>query len=150
MPMQTLLPSKDQEQTVHTHSQPSASKSNDSSARTWHISISLGAALALGSFFLPWVTFLGTELTGAALQKHFPSYRLIWVMPLLAAITFLFNLARVQLEPIRRLAGLCPFVILAVAMSRLGPEIIEELKYGAWIGLIAGLLLTFIPAKPKQ
>lgn len=150
MPMQTLSPEKEQNQITHSHSKPSSPPPTSSTVTTWYVAISFSAALEIASFFLPWVTFLGTELTGAAIQSNFPSYRLIWIVPLLAGITLLFNVARVPLEIVRRISGLCPFVILAVAINRLGSELLNELHYGAWFGLLAGALLTLLPGKPKE
>lgn len=120
----------------------------DSLAKLRHDLISLGAATLCLSFFLPWIKF-GAALNGLDIQTHFESYRLIWLMPLLAFFTLVASLARQNTSAIRRLAGLCPFAILAYAMSNLGAGLVEDIQVGGWLALISGAVLVFTPNEPK-
>ena len=101
------------------------------------------------SFFLPWITFLGAKLNGVDIQKSFSSYWFVWLMPLLALVALILNMANQNTSFIRRIAGLCPFAILAYSTNRLGNDLIEHLEFGAWLALITGAALVFIPGEGK-
>ena len=122
----------------------------DSSAKFLHNLISLSAAALFFSFFMPWISFLGTTLNGFAIQKNFESYRIIWLIPLLAIISLVLNIAAQKTDMIRRLAGLCPFAILVYALNNLGGNLFQAMQFGGWIALAAGAALVFIPGTTKS
>ena len=127
--------------------QPAAAP--DSSAKLLAALISASAAILCLSFFLPWVKILEVGVSGLDIQKNFESYRLVWLMPLLAIVTFVLSIAGLNTGLIRRVAGLCPFAILIYATSRLGGDLLNELGIGAWMAIVAGAALISMPGKQK-
>ena len=111
--------------------------------------ISIAAAAVFFSFFLPWVNILGANISGMDIQKNFSDYRLVWLVPVLAVITFLLNFAGQKTNLVRRLAGLCPFVILAYALSQMGSDLFRVVAVGGWLELIGGIALICIPNARK-
>lgn len=83
------------------------------------------------------------------IANHFSSYQLIWLMPILAVVVCLLNFARLNVGLIRRIAGLCPFAILIYAVNRLGSDLFGALQFGAWLALLFGAALVFIPSAYK-
>jgi hypothetical protein len=126
-----------------------ATNPTDASAKLLHNLLSLSAAALFFSFFMPWISFLGATLNGFTIQKNFESYRIIWLIPLLAVISLVLNIAGQKTSFIRRLAGLSPFAILVYALSDSGGQIFQAMGFGAWIALAAGSALVFIPNKAK-
>ncbi|HXT39012.1 MAG TPA: hypothetical protein VN887_03220 [Candidatus Angelobacter sp.] len=139
-------PSEGQPRTSPSPSQPAVT---DSSTKLLHALISASAAILCLSFFLPWIKILEVGVSGLDIQKNFESYRLVWLMPLLAIVTLVLGIAGLNTGFVRRLAGLCPFAILIYATSRLGGDLLNQLGIGAWLALIAGAALIFIPGKRK-
>jgi hypothetical protein len=121
----------------------------NTSAQSRQILINLGSAILCLSFFLPWIKILGAGLNGVDIQKNLSSYRLIWLMPLLAIVVLALNVAKRDTSFVRRLAGLCPFVILAYALNHLGSDLFKLLEFGAWLALISGAALVLIPGERK-
>src|SRR5437899_497825 len=111
--MPTSPPSEGQPVVSPSPAQPTTTPSPGSSAKLRHDLVSLSAAALCLSFFLPWIKFLGAGVSGLDIQKNFSSYRLVWLMPLVAFFALVANMARQDTSIIRRLAGLCPFAILA-------------------------------------
>jgi hypothetical protein len=107
--------------------------------------ISVAATAVILSFILPWVNILGSNISGMDIQKNFPSYRLVWLVPVSAIITLLLNFAGQNINLLRRLAGLCPFVILAYALNQTGSDLLKIISVGGWLALIGGGALICIP-----
>jgi len=97
------------------------------------------------SFFLPWVNFLGVDLSGFNLQKLSDANRVFWLVPFLASCTVILALAKRNSGLPRYLAGLSPYAILVMSIMRHGPEIIQQFQFGAWLALVAGAALVCIP-----
>src|SRR5881409_2612133 len=116
--MPSSPPSEGQPMTAPSQAQPAGPASSGSSAPMLNPFISLSEATLCLSFFLPWIQFLGAGLSGLDIQRNFSSYRLVWLMPVLAVVVLVLSLARQNTGFIRRLAGFCPFVILIYAMIR--------------------------------
>jgi hypothetical protein len=114
-----------------------------------HTAVTISAVLLFVSFFLPWITILGAGLSGLDVQRDFEAYRHIWLMPILAVITVIINIAGLNALWIRRFAGLCPITILIYAIFNLGSGILNEIQIGGWLALLFGLALVLIPSKPK-
>jgi hypothetical protein len=121
----------------------------DTSAKLLHNLVSLSAAALFFSFFMPWISFLGASLNGFAIQKNFESYRIIWLIPILAVIALVLNIDGHKASLIRKLAGLCPFAILVFALNNLGGQLFQAMEFGAWLALAAGSALVFIPGNSK-
>ncbi len=135
--------------TPQSTAQSAATNPPDSSAKFLHNLVSLCAAALCVSFFLPWINFLGNSLNGFSIQKNFESYRIIWLIPILAAIAFVLNIAGHKVSVVRRLAGLCPFAILVHALNNAGGQLFQAMEFGGWFTLAAGAVLVFIPNKTK-
>jgi hypothetical protein len=111
--------------------------------------ISIAAAALCISFFMPWVNILGANVSGMDIQKNFSSYRLVWLVPVLALITLLLAIAGQNTNVIRRIAGICPFIILAYALSQMGSDLFQAVGAGGWLALIGGVALICIPNARK-
>ena len=141
--------SEPQTLTSQSPAQSAAASTPDSSAKFLHNLVSLCAAALCVSFFLPWINFLGNSLNGFSIQKNFESYRIIWLIPILAVLAFVLNCAGQNTSVIRRIAGLCPFAILVYALNNVGGQLFQAIQFGGWFTLAAGALLVFIPNKSK-
>ena len=147
--MQSSPPSERQPLTSTSSTQAVVATPPRSTGRARHNLISLSAAALCASFFLTWINFLGVGLSGLHIQQNFESYRLVWLMPVLAALVLMLNMARIRTGVIRRFAGLCPFATLAYGMTRLGTDLVQAIQLGGWLALIAGAVLMFIPNDGK-
>jgi hypothetical protein len=112
--------------------------------------ISLSAAVVFFSFFLPWVNLFGGNISGLDIQKNFPSYQYVWLVPVVAVITLLLNMAGTNTNLVRRIAGLCPFIILAYALNQMGSDLFKIIAIGGWLALIGGFALICIPNVRKS
>ena len=112
--------------------------------------ITLSAAAVFFSFLSPWVNLLGADISGLDIQKNFPSHRLVWLLPVFAGATIFINLAGQKTDLIRRLAGLCPFVILVYALNELGSQLFQSIAIGGWLALLGGAFLILIPSARKS
>ena len=147
--MHSPPPTKEQPVTAESQLQPTTSRSVNSFSSIRYALISLSAVAFIIAFFLPWINFLGVDLNGFDIQKHFSSYRLIWLMPVLAVFVLVLNTFRLDTTFIRCLAGLCPFGILIYTLSRLDDQVLlqaselllNELKLGGWLTFAAGVAL---------
>lgn len=91
------------------------------------------------------MTILGGNISGLDLQKHVNSYKLVWLLPLLAGLTLILSMARQNTNLLRRLAGLCPFAILVYALNQMGSDLFRIVAIGGCLALIGGAALVFIP-----
>ncbi len=98
---------------------------------------------------MPWATFLGGNISGLDIQRHFKSYQLVWLMPALAGITLVMNMAGAPTNLTRRIAGLVPFGILAYSLNRFGSDLFQILSWGGWIALATGIALIVAPCPAK-
>lgn len=133
--------------------EPASPPDSPSSSTNRHNLVSLAAAGLLVSFFLPWISLLGAKLNGMDIQRNFSSYQLVWIMPLLAVITLVMNIAKLPIKSVSQLAGMSPFVILLYAANRLNANLsdfFKLLEYGAWVALVSGLVLAFTPYNTKK
>ena len=150
MPTQPVL--DDKPQTAEPVSNSAIPIPTDVSPLRHHL-ISIAAAGLLISFFLPWITMLGAKLTGMDIQKNFSSYKLVCVMPLLAIIAFVMNIAKLPARGICQFAGTSPYVILIYAAYRLNSDvsdIFKLLESGAWLALLFGAVLGIASDKSKK
>lgn len=113
----------------------------------------LASIAALGlliSFFVPWITFLGTKISGLDIQKNFSSYQFVWVLPLFAVIALVANFLNKHVALACRVGGAVPFCILAYSMNQLGIDVWKSLLPGAWMALASGLILAWVPDRMKK
>lgn len=113
--------------------------------------ISVSAAVLAASFLMPWATFLGGNISGLDIQKHFESYQYVWLLPACALATLSLNLAGAPPTPVvRRITGLIPFGILAYSLNKFGSDLFQILSWGGWLALAAGIALIVTPSAVKS
>jgi len=136
---------------VQTSSSPSVQPSQPAkpSATPRNI-INVTAAVLAASFFMPWMTFFGANITGLDIQKNFPSYKLVWLLPAGAAITLVLAMAGKATAWDRRIAGTVPFAILAYSLNKFGSDLFRLLSWGGWVALAAGIVLVIVPSPAKS
>jgi hypothetical protein len=143
--MSDSIPSKDSTPAVP----PQPDSTNTTTIKlNRNLLITVTAIVLLASFFLPWTTLLGQNLSGLDIQKT-DAYRFVWLMPLFAGISIGLNTLRLSTALVRRLAGISPFVILAYSLYHLGNEVFQILQVGAWLALVSGLVLVLLPDPVK-
>lgn len=107
-------------------------------------------ALGLGvSFFLPWVQFLGANISGFDLQKAGDEQRLLWLIPIFCAITIFAGITKRSQKIAGQLTGALPFAVGAYWYSKLGSDMFHVLSYGAFLSLAFGAALFILPRASK-
>lgn len=110
--------------------------------------ISICAVGLLICFFLPWIDVIIAKPSGMDFQKESEAAKLLWLMPILSALTIFAGMAGKSAKIASQLAGLTPFVILAY--GRLHEEqLFHVLGVGAYIALILGFFLIVLPHSQK-
>jgi hypothetical protein len=109
----------------------------------------IAAAVLLASFFAPWATFLGGNLSGLDIQKHFESYKFVWLVPACALVALVLNMAGLRTASVRRAAGGAPVAILIYSLNKFGSDFFQLISWGGWLALAAGMVLIIVPADPK-
>lgn len=107
-------------------------------------------ALGLGvSFFLPWANVLFGTLSGFDVQKMGAEQRLLWLIPILCAITIIAGITKHRQSFVARITGLLPFIALVYWYNKLGSDLEHIMVYGAYLSLLFGIALIILPAKVK-
>ncbi len=136
----------------HTSSQnPSstASKENVSGALNLSQAVNI-CATGLGiCFLLPWINFLGLNLSGFDFAKQGGKGLLLWSIPIFCAITIFATMTKRNAKIIGQLTGALPFFVLAYGLYQEGKDLMQVLGMGAWIGLVLGLVLFILPRRLK-
>lgn len=130
------------------------------------------ASILLGSFFLPWLSFLGTPVAAHEIRERLRGpHRLIsaftessqvsldytlslflWAVPLAAALVLVASLlprlreasiGSACLAGVAGLAGTAAFLFLRIELRSYPFQRLEE---GAWLALIAGIALIAVSA----
>ena len=148
--MPSSPPSEGQPLASPSSAQPTAPTPAERSPKVRHNLISLCAAALVGAFFLPWVSILGGKISGLDIQKNVSSYKLVWLMPALGLLVLLLNMANQSTNLIRRVAALCPFAILFYSLTQSGTDLFQILDVGAWLALLVGVVLLFVPGERKS
>jgi hypothetical protein len=140
-----------QEQTQTSTSNPSSTPQTppNRGTHTCRNITSLAAAVLLASFFTPWATFFGGNISGLDIQKNFESYKLVWLLPACAGVTLALNLAGAPTGLVRRIAGAVPFALLAYSLNKFGSDLFQILSWGGWLALAAGIVLIVVPSDSK-
>jgi hypothetical protein len=135
--------------------QPSTSNSSPTDqspnrgTNTYRNITSIAAAILLGSFFAPWATFFGENISGLDIQKHFESYRFVWLVPACAAVALVLNMAGLRTALVRRTAGGAPVAILIYSLNKFGSDFFQLIAWGGWLAFAAGIVLIVVPADAK-
>jgi hypothetical protein len=143
-------PPEEKVQTSQTNSPSAENPSSSGSLASRQNSVSLAAVILFASFFFPWATFFGSNISGLDIQNNFESYKLAWLLPACALLTFLLNIARLPTAIVRRLTGTVPLGILVYSLNRFGNDFWQMIAWGGWIALASGAVLIVIPNTPKS
>lgn len=95
---------------------------------------------------MPWIIFIGGNLSGLSIEQNFKSYDLVWVLPAGALITLVLNMAGQSTTVTRRIAGAVPFAILLYSWVKFGGDLFQILSWGGWVALAAGIALIVTPS----
>ena len=107
-------------------------------------------ALGLGvSFFLPWANVLFGTLSGFDVQKMGDEQRLLWLIPILCAITIIAGITKRSQQIAGQLSGVLPFIVGIYWYSKIGSDLFHILTFGAYLSLIFGAALLVLARKSK-
>jgi Na+-translocating ferredoxin:NAD+ oxidoreductase RnfE subunit len=108
----------------------------------------------IGSFFLPWIVFFGSEPSGYQLQQiQTNEVKLLWLIPASAFIALVAAIAKQSVRTASQFAGIAPFLALLYYVMKFGQDIIKILRPGAYLTLFLGAVLLVAPyflKKAKQ
>lgn len=111
--------------------------------------LGLFATGLLMSFFLPWAQFLGAKLSGFEIQRLGDEQRLLWLIPILSAITIFAALTRKGQQLAGQLAGLTPFLAAGFWYTKLGNDLFQIVMYGGYLCLFFGACLMLVARNLK-
>src|ERR1035437_4480306 len=81
-------------------------------------------AAGLGvSFFLPWAHFFGANPSGFDLQKLGDEQRLLWLIPILCAITIIAGVTKGNQKIVGQLTGALPYFVGIYWYHKLGSDL---------------------------
>ena len=140
-----------QEQVQTSTSNPSSTRqaTPNRNINTYRNITSIAAAALLASFFAPWATFLGGNISGLDIQENFESYKFVWLVPACALVALVLNMAGVRTASVRRAAGGAPVAILIYSLNKFGSDFFQLMASGGWLALAAGIVLIGVPADAK-
>ena len=107
----------------------------------------LCAAGLLASFFMPWIKMFLGHPSGYDLQQLGDAHKLYWGVPVFAAVAIVAALTKKSQRTAAQFAGAVPYVILIYWMAKFESkymELLQNLDYGAYVGLVCGGLLEFL------
>lgn len=105
-------------------------------------------------FFMPWLSlFGGVGLSGYTLGRAASEMggetAIVWVVLVLAIVSVVTHVTRPN-KPLNVVAGLAPFGLLIFYVSKAGGELFQALGAGAWLTLVCGAVLVFMPVRTKS
>jgi len=142
------IPLQEQIQTSNNDPSP-ADRPPNRATNTYRNITSAAAAVLLASFFAPWATFLGGNISGLDIQKNFESYKFVWLVPAIAGVALVLNMAGLRTATVRRAAGGVPVAILIYSLNKFGSDFFQLMAWGGWLALAAGIVLIVVPADAK-
>lgn len=108
--------------------------------------MAIASLIIIVSFFLPYVTILGTGAAGYQLHEVWKLGIYLWSIPALAAIGAIAASLSKGGPNLARLIGIVPFAFLAVALFQGGKDVLSALSIGGYSTLIsAGFLIWYSP-----
>lgn len=131
-------------------STPASSLLETQTSHLWRTELISLCAVGLGvSFFLPWVNFLGADLSGFDLQKTGDEQRLLWLIPLACALTIIFGVKKTSQRIIGEITCALPFLVGFYWYYKLGSDLFHILAYGAYLSLLFSAAMSVLLKKAK-
>jgi hypothetical protein len=102
-------------------------------------------------FFLPWIRLLFADLSGYQLQQ-LPSdtAKLLWLIPLTGFISVVASITKQSVGTAAQFAGVMPFLALLYYGSKIGRDISDILRPGAYLTLLLAAVLLIAPRFLKK
>lgn len=110
----------------------------------------IGCLVLLGSFFLPWIKFLGIHVAGFRISELSASWRWLWLIPILSGLAAVLGFAGKRHIEVAQLAGGLPILALVVALYQNGTGIFEVFLVGAYATLATGLFLLCVAPRLRR
>lgn len=112
--------------------------------------VALCSLCTIGCFFLPWIRILFTDLSGYQLQQ-LPSngVKLLWLIPITSGIAFFAAFTKKSVCIASQMAGTMPALALLYYWAKLGGDIFQALRPGAYLTLILAAVLFIAPRRLK-
>ena len=92
-------------------------------------------------FFFPWLQMFGFGLSGFGLAQLSSYAGLAWLIPVFSAITIGAGLAGKSQRAVGLITGALPITYLLYGLNEMGADIFHTLGIGAYLTLIAGIVL---------
>jgi predicted membrane protein len=103
------------------------------------------------SFFLPWVRLvLGAGPSGFDLQKMGDMHLLLWLIPILSALTIFAGITKRSQQVVAQIAGALPFCVGVYWYFKLGSSLFQIMTYGAYLSLFFGAALFVLARNEKR
>jgi len=110
----------------------------------------IGCLVLLGSFFLPWINFIGISVAGYKIPELSAKWQWLWLIPTLSGIAALLGFAGKRHIEVAQLAGGVPLVALVVVVYQNGADIFQLFLVGAYTTLATGLFLLCIAPRLRK
>ena len=95
---------------------------------------------------MPWIPFFFSEVSGYQLQQiDSIEIKLLWLIPLTGFISLVAAIAKKSVCVASQLAGIMPFVALLYYGLKIGHELFNALRPGAYLTLFLGAVLFIAP-----
>jgi hypothetical protein len=121
---------------------------SNSNLKARYLTAACSAGLCI-CFFMPWINIFIFNLSGYQFANQSTEFRGFWLVPGLAAITFLLSIFEKPFELLAILTAIAPITILVLGLKQYGTELLQGIQPGGWItlGLSVILLLTYFHKK---
>ena len=113
--------------------------------RTIRSIITLASLGIIGCFFLPWIRILLSNVSGFELQQLGDEMKLLWGIPAMAAVAVVASIAKQSVLVTAQFAGAIPFLALLYWGLKIGTEIFDALRAGAYLTLFLAAVLLIAP-----
>lgn len=101
------------------------------------------------SFFLPWATIMGGNISGFELQKLGEYHKLLWLIPVCSVITIAGGVTGKGQRLAAQVTGALPYFTLIYWFYQLGKDLTEIMTVGAYLSLGLGLVMFILARRLK-
>lgn len=109
-----------------------------------------GCGILVISFFLPWLSILGVNISGVNLHEVWGPGQFTWLIPVIAGGALISAFMGKRDGVLAQIAGGIPFIFLAVGLNQIGPDLMKGLEIGGWGTLLSGLFLLCVAPRLKK